>query len=112
MPPYTLTTEQLDAALATLARAAETFRLSPLERRLYRALKICATVAAVGFLVELFLLLVGGGCIAFIIAPIAILAGVAATILLAANFRLWLKTSRHRRLLRHLGLHDVSYSAW
>ena len=46
MPPYTLTTEQLDAALATLAKAAETFRLSPLERRLYRALKICATIAA------------------------------------------------------------------
>jgi hypothetical protein len=124
---YTLSPQQLEAALAALARAADTFRLSPLERRLHRALGICARIVTVAFVVTLLAIglvlltytspsdttIAGYGCIA---APVAFVigigAGAAAILLLALNFRLVRKVVGQRRLLRQLGLQDVSYSAW
>jgi hypothetical protein len=43
---------------------------------------------------------------------VAIVAGMVAPVLLLANLRLVLKTLRQRRLVKQLGLQEISYSAW
>jgi len=106
--PYTLTSQQMDAALAALAKAAETFRLSTRERLFYSALKICATTTAIAILLIVFSAGAFMGCML----PLALLTGVAATLLLVANLTLLLKTSRQRQLLKQIGLDDLSHSAW
>jgi hypothetical protein len=108
---YTLTAEQLDAALVALAKASETFRISPFERGLSRVLTIWIAVfvqsmAAIPFT---FLLLGKLGCC---LAIVAIAAGFVALVLLLANSGLVLKTLRQRRLVKQLGLREISYSAW
>jgi hypothetical protein len=104
--PYTLTSQQLDAALAALAKAAETFRLSFRERFFYRALQVCATTTSIAIL----LIFLSAG--AFIVIVLALLTGFAAIVLLVANLALLLKTSRQRQLLKQIGLDDLSQSAW
>jgi hypothetical protein len=106
--PYTLTTTQLDAALAALAKAAETFRLSAWERFFYRVLQVCATITAIAIL----LTVVSAGVLTGCMLPVAMLTGVVAIVLLVANLTLLLKTSRQRRLLIQLGLDHLSHSAW
>lgn len=116
--PYTLSVQQLEAALSALTKATETFRLSPLEHRLYRALEICAKVASFAFVVvALLVTLQANGVTAISEAMIgfpglAFFAAVAAaTVLLIANFRLVLDALRQQRLLKQLGLEQISYSA-
>jgi hypothetical protein len=115
--PYTLTGRQLDAALAALEKASATFCLSPIEKLAYRAMGICVATVVVGFSVGILLLLseVPGcyGIIGVVISfAIGILAGIAAMVLFVANFGLMLKTVRQRRLVKALGLREISYSAW
>jgi hypothetical protein len=111
--PYTLSAQQFDAALAALARATETFRLSRFERVLYRVTGIYVTVVLLSFGTGLVLLLrtdMGWiGCLFVLIGAVASAAG---PLLLLANLGVILKTERQRRLLRQLGLREISYSAW
>jgi len=107
--PYTLTSQQLDAALATLAKAAETFRPSRVEMFLYRALRVCATTTAIAVLLMFSPFAV---VIAILLLPIVMVAGTLTTVLFVANLTLVLKTSRQRRLLKQMGLEDLSHSAW
>jgi hypothetical protein len=117
--PYTLNAEQLDAALVALGKASETFRLSPLENRLYRALGVCAKIAIVAFVITAILVIMSLNGVAAVTdliigipGLIFMAAGIIAALLLAANATLVLNAVRQRRLLKQLGLHDVSYSAW
>ncbi|HXT19458.1 MAG TPA: toll/interleukin-1 receptor domain-containing protein [Thermoanaerobaculia bacterium] len=119
--PYALNSQQLDAALAALAKAADEFRPSRLERWLHRAVGICATIAGVAFIAALPGLAFYNPHMLSPSLPVAVgLAGLAvgalvgpvAILLLALNLRLVLKTVRQRRLMKQLGLQDVSVSAW
>jgi len=113
MPPYTLTAQQLDAALAALAKASDTFRLSRLERGLHRALGICVKITISSLILVIILMVADanalvGGITLFIFMG----AGAATTLLFLASFPLVLKTVRQRRVLKQLGLRDISTSAW
>lgn len=111
--PYTLTAQQLDAALAALAKASDTFRLSPLERGLSRVLTVCTTLFVLGIATGIALLQMDGmGCPAGISILIGIAAGLVAPVVLLANFGFVVKTLRQRKLVKQLGLREISYSAW
>jgi hypothetical protein len=112
--PYTLSASQLDAALAALAKATETFRLSRFERVLYRVTGIYIIVVLLSFATGLLILLTTTGvawvgCLLLVVGVAASLAG---PLLLLANLRVILKTMRQRRLLKQLGLREISYTAW
>ena len=108
---YTLDPSQLEAASEALRKAAETFRPSPREARLYRYLGWCSTLAVI-----LFAAMVAGWFLnPLMVIPLLLaffLAGAAATILLVMNLALVAGTLRQRRLLKKLGLHTISRSAW
>jgi hypothetical protein len=107
-----LTPQQLDAALSALARASDTFRLSPLERRLYRAAGICATAGILIFIVAFALNFAVSSSVSDAIVFTGIGVGFVGVLLLGVGFKTVLKTLRQRRLLKQLGLSDVSYSVW
>lgn len=110
--PYTLTGQQLDAALSALEKASGTFRLSRMEKLGYRAMGVCVATVIVAFSAAIALMFMeqlffaGLGCV------IGLVAGVAAMFLFVANSWLIVKTVRQRRLLKELGLREISYSAW
>jgi hypothetical protein len=116
--PYTLNAEQVEAALSALTKATETFRLSPLEERLYRALELCAKVAGLSFVVIVLLVVlqangvtaIGDAAIGFP-ALFFLAALAAATVLLIANFGVVRDALRQQRVLKQLGLEQVAYSA-
>jgi len=117
--PYTLDPPQLEAALGALRKASETFRLTPLEDRLYLALGICVKVAILGSIATAAALaadqtglmplsdtLIGVPGLVFLGA------GMAAAVLLLVNFSLVHHAFRQHRLLKQLGLYDVFDSVW
>ena len=109
--PYTLAPSQLEAAFEALRRADAAFRPSPLQARLYRWLGRCAKLAAaaaVGAVATLFFLPV----LAAIFGLVFFLATAAAVLLLAPNLPQIMRAIRQRQLLKKLGLHTVSLSAW
>jgi len=109
---YTLDPLQLEAAFEALRKAAETFRPSPRAARLYRWLGRCSTVAVLAF-VGMVVTQVAGVLIASLLLLLLFLAAsAAAAVLLVVNFSLITGTMRQRWLVKKLGLHTVSRSAW
>ena len=109
---YRLDRVQLEAAFAALRKAADTFRPSPLEARLYLWLGRCSTLAVLSFVGVLVNMFVGVPYAFAVLAAVFVTAGVAAGLLLLVNVSLIAGTLRQRWLLRKLGLHTVSRSAW
>jgi hypothetical protein len=115
--PYTLDLPQLEAALEALRKASETFRLTPVESRLYLWLGRCAKLEVFGFIATAAAFVAGKRFpgtygVMVVSALIFVSANAAATILLLVNFTLVIDAFRQRRLLKQLGLHTVSRSAW
>ena len=119
--PYRLTAQQLDAALDALAKASETFRLSPRERFFYSLTEICTVLATLQFTLWIILVKSGlekflrdrdvsFGVVVYFGFLIGIVAAIAAPILLVMNFGLVWKTVKMRRLLKRLGLLQISDS--
>jgi len=109
---YTLDPAQLEAAFAALRKAADTFRPSPREVRLHRWQGRCAKLAVIalgGIVAGGFL---GGPILIGLLALTFLLASGAAALLLLVNLSLIAGTLRQRRLLKKLGLHTISRSAW
>ena len=126
---YELNPQQLDAALAALAKAQDSFSLSPRQKRFHRALGIYARVTSVAFIMCVLSLAIGiftGYVVSEPDSPVAslgcliggaalligILTGAAATLRLIFNVGIVLTLLRQSRLLKRLGLQHVSYSAW
>jgi hypothetical protein len=125
--PYKLDAVQLEKALQALQKAAETFRPSPGEERLYRVLGICvrAVVAAVVGMVLIGIVMVlarGGtetgstaiffGSLMAVFVLVFILAGISALVFLLLNQSVIRQAFRQRRLMKKLGIQEVSISAW
>jgi hypothetical protein len=123
--PYTLDAVQLEKALQTLQKAAETFRPSPSEELLYRMLKVLVWVAVasltsfvfVAVLVKVFPAVRGvidnifEGV--FILAILLfVFATIAAIVLLLLNLPAVAQALRQRSLLNKLGIRELSVSAW
>lgn len=111
--PYTLTAQQLDAAVAALAKATETFRLSWYEGCLYRVMQICGATSGVAIVATpgLIMMRVSDETLS-VVAGIGALAAAAALFLLLINLRLIWKARRQGKMLKQLGLQDISDSAW
>jgi len=125
---YTLDAVQAEKAVQALQKAAETLRPSASEERLYRVLGICVRVALAAFA---GLLVLGSLCglvavasgtetalftvlaiLTFCCLLLFLLAAVGALIFLLLNQSVVRQAFRQRRLLKKLGIRDVSLSAW
>src|SRR6266704_2301615 len=127
--PYTLNAVQLENAVQALQKAAETLRPKPSEERLYHFLGICVRVAVGAFagmvlvgvmlgvvlskngeaetaLVDVFGILTLGFVLLFLLAAIG------ALVFLLLNQSIIRQAFRQRRLLKKLGIREVSLSAW
>jgi hypothetical protein len=127
--PYTLNAVQLENAVQALQKAAETLRPKPSEERLYPFLGICVRVAVGAFagmvlvgvmlgmvvpkngeaetaLFYVFLILTVGFVLLFLLAVIG------ALVFLLLNQSVIRQAFRQRRLLKKLGIREVSLSAW
>jgi nitrate reductase gamma subunit/mRNA-degrading endonuclease RelE of RelBE toxin-antitoxin system len=127
--PYSLDSVQLEKAVQALQKAAETLRPKPNEERLYHFLGICVRVA-VGAFASMALV----GVMARVVAPkngeaetalydvflisalvfvlLFFLAAIVALIFLLLNHSVIRQAFRQRRLLKKLGIREVSLSAW
>src|SRR5213083_504356 len=104
MPPYTLTAQQLDGALAALAKASDTFRLSPFQRGLHRALGICTKISILLLVLIIILFVMDANeTVCVLTVFIFMAAGAATTLLFLASLPVVLKTVRQRRVLKQLG---------
>ena len=116
--PYKLDAVQLEKALQALQKAAETFRPSPGEERMYRVLGICVRVAVAALAgIVLAGVLSGIGIIVFsglmgVFALLFFLAAIGALVFLLLNLPVVTQAFRQRRLLKKLGIREVSLSAW
>jgi hypothetical protein len=126
--PYTLDAVQLEKAVQALQKAAETLRPSPREERLYRVLGICVRVAVAalavvlaGILVDVVLGWTGGTETALtdvfvvlmgVFVLTFVLAAIGALVFLLLNQSVVRQAFRQRRLLKKLGIREVSLSAW
>ena len=125
---YTLGAVQVEKAVQALQKAAETLRPSASEERLYRVLGICVRVALAAFA---GLLVLGSLCglvarasgtettlfsvlaiLTFICGLLFFFAAVGALIFLLLNQSVVRQAFRQRRLLKRLGIRDMSLSAW
>ena len=123
--PYNLDALQLEKALQTLQKAAETFRPSPTAELLYRMLRILVWVAVAAFTSFVFV-----GVLAKVL-PAAreaidnilegvfvmgillfVFATIAAIVLLLLNLPAVAQALRQRSLLNKLGIREFSVSAW
>jgi hypothetical protein len=123
-PSYTLDAAHLQKAAQALQKAAETFRPNPSEERMYRVLGICVRVAVaaltalagtgvvVGFAQEGTGLY--NGFVVLLVALILLffLATIAALVFLLLNHSVVRQAFRQRRLLKKLGIQEVSLTAW
>jgi hypothetical protein len=127
--PYTLNAVQLENAVQALQKAAETLRPKPSEERLYRFLGICVRVAVGVFagmvLVVVMLVVVlpkngeadtalvyvfGILTVGFVL--LFLLAAIGALVFLLLHQSVIRQAFRQRRLLKKLGIREVSLSAW
>jgi hypothetical protein len=124
---YALNAVQLENAVQALQKAVETFRPSPSEERLYRAFGIFVRVAVATFagavlasFLAIILPNVGEGFSLRIVFDVLIVvmgflfvsAAIGATLFLLLNLRVVVRAFRQRRLLKKLGIREVSMSAW
>ena len=109
---YTLDPLQLEGALAALRSAAEAFRPSPLQARLYLWLGRCVKFAVLAFAGVVVALFTMGPVAIGLIAVLFVAASAVAAIFLIVNASLIARTLSQRRLLKKLGLHTLSRSAW
>src|SRR6266568_4539955 len=127
--PYTLDADQLQKAVQALEKAAQTLRPKPSEERLYRFFGICVRVA-VGALAGIVLSGVMLGVVfpkdgeadtaievvfailTFVFVLVFLLAAIGALIFLLLNQSVIRQAFRQRRLLKKLGIREVSLSAW
>jgi hypothetical protein len=128
--PYRLDSVQIEEIVQALQKAAETFRPNPREERLYSVLGICVRIA-VGALAGM--LLVGavmavvwgaldtfktdlGNALFFLMFGFSFLlfslAAMTALVFLLLNESVIRQAFRQRRLLKKLGIREVSLSAW
>jgi hypothetical protein len=122
--PYTLDAVQLENAVQALQEAAETFRPSPSEQRMYRVLGICVRVAVAAFVgIILVTIIFWAGLktdgylfqaihIERFLVIVFLLAAVVALAFLLLNQSVVRQAFRQRRLLKKLGIREVSLSAW
>jgi membrane protein implicated in regulation of membrane protease activity len=114
-----LDSKGLDAAIAALSDAVDTFRLTPFERRSFRVLVVSVDLAVVSLLCVLGGLFSGAeeessmwhwpfGASALVFAASIVVAVVA----LALNLPLFRKISRENSRLKELGLGALSQSLW
>jgi mRNA-degrading endonuclease RelE of RelBE toxin-antitoxin system len=125
--PYTLDAVQLEKAVQALQKAAETLGPSPSEERMYHVLGICVRIAVAAFagmvlagvlasvlvgigiataLKDVFLGLMGVFVLLFFLASIG------TTVVFLLNLSAVTQALRQRRLLKKLGIREVSLSAW
>jgi hypothetical protein len=123
---YTLDADQLQRTVQALEKAAETLRPRPNEERLYRVLGIFVRVAVAALASILLLALViviltlahvqtpvtTVIIIAALIAVFFIFAAIGALVFLLLNLSVVIQAFRQRRLLKKLGIKEVSLSAW
>ena len=126
--PYRLDSVQLEEIVQALQKAAETLRPKPSEEHLYRLLGICVRAAGTAFTGIMLVVLVtvmleeagakestavGIMEIVFTVFSLFfIFAAFGALILLLLNQSVVRKEFRKRRLLKKLGISEVSLSAW
>ena len=110
---YALDPAQLEAALEALRKAAATFRLTPREERLYLWLARWSKMAIVSVVILVAAWVANQSSTVLVITFLAfVVSGVAATMLLIRNLSLVFGSLQQQRLLRRLGLHGASRSAW
>jgi hypothetical protein len=111
--PYTLDAVQLEKAVQALQKAAETLRPNLTETRLYRVLGVCLWVA-VAALIGVILTVTSGvsEMLIGIFGLLFLLAAGGAPVFLLLNFSVVTQAFRQRRLLKKLGIREVSLSAW
>jgi hypothetical protein len=127
--PYSLDSVQLEKAIQALQKAAETLRPNPSENRLYYVLGICVRVAATALAglvltVAVFLGVRGPPAgpetaltnvltiLMFVFVLLFFLAAISAPVFLVLNRSVVRRAFRQRRLLKRLGIREVSLSAW
>ena len=127
---YTLAPGELDAARAALHKAFETFRVSKREERLFKALRVSLWITSAAFVTAFASMLYldistpesglpstgtghdGAWTVILLSLLITFLGGVAVPILLLLNRRIVWNAVQQRRLLKRLGLEEVSQTAW
>jgi len=96
--------KNLEAGIQALSSAAQAFRLTPFERRAYRALMVSVDVAAWSFVAYIFISELASVTFAF-----AVVVGIVS---LGLNIPLLRKLYRERARLKELGLSSLSKSLW
>src|SRR5262245_40558594 len=115
-PTYALSRVELEAAIATLQKASNTFRPTPAEKRLYVILRLCLITAAVGFVATFSGTIVldrFGDPGMYLLIPGVILiiaAAVAAPVLLVMNIPFLQRVLQQHRILRNTGLRNIARS--
>jgi hypothetical protein len=119
----------LDAARAALHKAFETFRVSQREERLFKALRISLWITSGAFAVALGSLIYADAVtpeagipttadigtpmvLAVLSLLLSFIGAVVVPILLLLNWRIFRNAFRQWRLLKRLGLEEVSQTAW